>query len=391
MKQPVRKRIAEANSIQTRKQQYIAVIDGNNLLKIALVDKRENQDGLEYGGVFMFLKMLGGALLKKDFDYCFVCWDGEGSGVLRWNYYKDYKANRDKHYEMQNDYYKKLNDYARVVIAYSKSKRFSDNTDYKETDEESFERQKFIIQSILEELCIRQHEYDKVEGDDIISYIVHNKHPEDKAVIVSSDKDLTQLISDTVIVYNPRTKIFITKDNSSDILGITHKNVVLEKVLCGDQSDNIKGVKGIGQSTLIKLFPEIVNEETNLERIIARSKELLAERKSQKKKPLKSLENIINGVTDGCQGNKLYEVNRKIIDLSEPLLTKESMDELDDSLYVPIDTSERDIKNVYNIIYENGMNDLVDEEKFGNTFSPYGRIIMMEKRRYENFLKKNIE
>lgn len=391
MKQPVRKRIAEANSIQTRKQQYIAVIDGNNLLKIALVDKRENQDGLEYGGVFMFLKMLGGVLLKKDFDYCFVCWDGEGSGVLRWNYYKDYKANRDKHYEMQNDYYKKLNDYARVVIAYSKSKRFSDNTDYKETDEESFERQKFIIQSILEELCIRQHEYDKVEGDDIISYIVHNKHPEDKAVIVSSDKDLTQLISDTVIVYNPRTKIFITKDNSSDILGITHKNVVLEKVLCGDQSDNIKGVKGIGQSTLIKLFPEIVNEETNLEHIIARSKELLAERKSQKKKPLKSLENIINGVTDGCQGNKLYEVNRKIIDLSEPLLTKESMDELDDSLYVPIDTSERDIKNVYNIIYENGMNDLVDEEKFGNTFSPYGRIIMMEKRRYENFLKKNIE
>ena len=391
MKQPVRKRIAEANSIQTRKQQYIAVIDGNNLLKIALVDKRENQDGLEYGGVFMFLKMLGGVLLKKDFDYCFVCWDGEGSGVLRWNYYKDYKANRDKHYEMQNDYYKKLNDYARVVIAYSKSKRFSDNTDYKETDEESFERQKFIIQSILEELCIRQHEYDKVEGDDIISYIIHNKHPEDKAVIVSSDKDLTQLISDTVIVYNPRTKIFITKDNSSDILGITHKNVVLEKVLCGDQSDNIKGVKGIGQSTLIKLFPEIVNEETNLEHIIARSKELLAERKSQKKKPLKSLENIINGVTDGCQGNKLYEVNRKIIDLSEPLLTKESMDELDDSLYVPIDTSERDIKNVYNIIYENGMNDLVDEEKFGNTFSPYGRIIMMEKRRYENFLKKNIE
>lgn len=391
MKQPVRKRIAEANNIQTRKQQYIAVIDGNNLLKIALVDKRENQDGLEYGGVFMFLKMLGGVLLKKDFDYCFVCWDGEGSGVLRWDYYKDYKANRDKHYEMQNDYYKKLNDYARAVIAYSKSKRFNDNTDYKETDEESFERQKFIIQSILEELCIRQHEYDKVEGDDIISYIVHNKHPEDKAVIVSSDKDLTQLISDTVIVYNPRTKIFITKDNSSGILGITHKNVVLEKILCGDQSDNIKGVKGIGQSTLIKLFPEIVNEETNLERIIARSKELLAERKSQKKKPLKSLENIVNGVTDGCQGDKLYEVNKKIIDLSEPLLTKESMEELDDSLYVPIDTSERDIKNVYNIVYENGMNDLVDEEKFGNTFSPYGRIIMMEKRRYEKFLKKSAE
>lgn len=389
MRQPVRKKIMEANNIQTRKPQYIAVIDGNNLLKIALVDKRENQSGLEYGGVFMFLKLLGAVLLKKDFDYCFVCWDGEGSGFLRWNYYKDYKANRDKHYEMQTDYYKKLNDYAKFVMAYSKSKKGEENTHTAETDEESFERQKFIIQSILEELCIRQHEYENVEGDDIISYIVHNKHPEDKAVIVSSDKDLTQLISDTVIVYNPRTKGFITEDNSSEVLGITHKNVVLEKILCGDPSDNIKGVKGIGHPTLIKLFPEIVSEETDLNTIIGRSRELLDERKAQKKKPLKSLENIINGVTDGCQGDKLYEINKKIIDLSEPLLTEESKAELDDSLYVPIDTSDRDIKNVYGIIYENGMNDLIDEEKFGNTFSPYGRIIMMEKRRYENFLKKS--
>ena len=389
MRQPVRKKIMEANNIQTRKPQYIAVIDGNNLLKIALVDKRENQSGLEYGGVFMFLKLLGAVLLKKDFDYCFVCWDGEGSGFLRWNYYKDYKANRDKHYEMQTDYYKKLNDYAKFVMAYSKSKRGEENTHTAETEEESFERQKFIIQSILEELCIRQHEYENVEGDDIISYIVHNKHPEDKAVIVSSDKDLTQLISDTVIVYNPRTKGFITEDNSSEVLGITHKNVVLEKILCGDPSDNIKGVKGIGRPTLIKLFPEIVSEETDLNTIIGRSRELLDERKAQKKKPLKSLENIINGVTDGCQRDKLYEINKKIIDLSEPLLTEESKAELDDSLYVPIDTSDRDVKNVYGIIYENGMNDLIDEEKFGNTFSPYGRIIMMEKRRYENFLKKS--
>jgi len=389
MKQPVRRKIMEANNIQTRKTQYIAVIDGNNLLKIALVDKRENQNGLEYGGVFMFLKLLGGVLLKKDFDYCFVCWDGEGSGILRWNYYKDYKANRDKHYEMQTDYYKKLNDYAKFVIAYSKSKRGEENTHTMETEEESFERQKMIIQSILEELCIRQHEYENVEGDDIVSYIVQNKHPEDKVVIVSSDKDLTQLISDTVVIYNPRTKGFITETNSSEVLGITHKNVVLEKILCGDASDNIKGVKGIGQTTLIKLFPEIVNEKIDLEAVIERSKGLLDERKAQKKKPLKTLENIVNGVTDGCQGKNLYEINKKIIDLSEPLLTNEAKTELDDSLYTPMDTNDRNIKNVYSIIYENGMNDLIDEEKFGNTFSPYSRIIMMEQRRYEDFQKKN--
>ena len=389
MRQPVRRKIMEANNIQKRKPQYIAVIDGNNLLKIALVDKRMNNNGQEYGGVFMFLKLLGSVLVKKDFDYCFVCWDGEGSGILRWDYYKDYKANRDKHYEMQTGYYKKLNDYAKFVIAHSKSKKGENNTNNMETDEESFDRQKVIIQSILEELCVRQHEYEKVEGDDIISYIVHNKHPEDKVVIVSSDKDLTQLISDTVIVYNPRTKGYITEENSSDVLGISHRNVVLEKILCGDPSDNIKGVKGVGQLTLVKLFPEITDKDVGLEDIIRRSKELLDERKAQKKKPLKTLENIINGVTDGCQGDRLYEINRKIIDLSEPLLTEESKTELTDSLYTPIDTSDRDIKNVYETIYENGMNDLIDEDRFGDTLSPFSRIIMTEKRRYEDFLKKN--
>ena len=376
---------------QGRKPKYICIIDGNNLLRISQVDNRLSSNGLEYGGVFMFLKMLGGILLKKDFDYCFVCWDGEGSGFLRWQYYKDYKANRDKHYENQTDYYKKLNDYAKMVINYSKSKRGEETKPISETEEEAFDRQKRIIQSILEELCIRQYEYENVEGDDIVSYIVHNKHPEDKAVIVSSDKDLTQLISDTVIVYNPRTKSFITEKNSSCVLGITHKNIVLEKIICGDASDNIKGVKGIGQTTLVKLFPEIVSKETDLNSILERSRELLDERKAEKKKPLKSLENIINGVTDGCQGNDLYNINRKIIDLSEPLLTDEAKEELEESLYTPIDTSDRDIKNVYSIIYENGMDDLTDESKFGNTFSPFSRIIMMEKRHFEDFLKKSAE
>ena len=79
---------------------------------------------------------------------------------------------------------------------------------------------------------------------------------------------------------------------------------------------------------------------------------MLEERKANKKKPLKSLENIVNGVTDGCQGDKLYEINQKIIDLSEPLLTDEAKESLDDELYGIMDTSDRDIKNVYKIVHE---------------------------------------
>lgn len=392
MRQPIKKSIAEANNINPTKSIYTLVVDGNNLLKIALVDKRMNNDGREYGAVLNFIRMLGNVLLRKDFNYCYVCWDGLNSGVLRYQHYKDYKANRDKHYDNPNvdpvmdEYLKKYREYSQKVIEYSKQKR---GGKYEENDEEIFKRQRQIIQEILEELCIRQYEFDSVEGDDIMSTIVKNRLDNEKIVIVSSDRDLTQLISDNVIIYNPRMKGFVTKDNSIKMLGITHENIVLEKIICGDVSDNIKGIKGVGEQTLVKLFPEIKTDKTNLEAIIRRSKELLEERKASKKKPLKSLENIVNGITDGCQGNDIYEINRKIIDLSEPLLTEEAREELSDDIHLAIDTDDRDLKNVYKIIDKYKMDDIKDEEKFGNLFASFSRIIMMEKRRFGEYKKKN--
>lgn len=368
---------------------YSVIVDGNNLLKMSLVDKTMNSKGEEYGAVMSFIRMLGTILNKKDFNYCMVVWDGTGSGVLRWQYYEDYKANRDKNYSLHDpnltDYDRKLLEFQRKCISHSRA--MSD----KETDDIIFEREKSIIKAILEELCIRQYEFENTEGDDIIAFYAKNKNPNEKVVIVSADKDLTQLISDTVIVYNPRMRDFVTKDNSVEKIGITHENVVLEKILCGDASDNIKGVKGIGETTLIKLFPQIKDTKTDLNAIIERSKQLLEERAQNKKKPLKSLENIINGVTDGCQGDKLYEINQKIIDLSEPLLTDEARESLTDELYGIMDTSDRDIKNVYKLVNEFDLTELTNEEKFSNLFSPFGRIIMMENKRFKEYgeSKKN--
>ena len=111
----------------------------------------------------------------------------------------------------------------------------------------------------------------------------------------------------------------------------------------------------------------------------------MEERKAAKKKPLKSLENIVNGVTDGIQGNKIYEINKKIIDLSEPLLTNDAIDGLKEEMYAPLGDEDRDIKNVYTIIKENGMNDMLEETKFGALFGMYERIIKMEKE----YSKKN--
>jgi len=384
MKQPIKKRIATANGIDTEKQVYTLIVDGNNLLKMSSVDKRMNNNGEEYGAVLVFIRKLGEVLLKKDFDYCIVSWDGTGSGVMRYRVYPEYKANRDKHYELiegKTDYDKYIENYAKKILQNRRKKE----TVRKETDDESFKRQKDVIQDILEELCIRQYEFDDVEGDDIVAYYVKHKNPKERVVIMSSDRDMTQLISDTVIIWNPRNKKFITADNSIKELGITHENIVLEKMLCGDVSDNIKGVKGLGEQTLIKYFPEIVGNKIDINVIIKRSKEILEERKQNKKPPLKVLNNIIDGVTEGCQGDKLYEINKQIIDLSEPLITDEASEYLRERLYAPIDTDERSAKNAYKIIENNGMYDLLDEKKFGDILAPYSRIILMEGRRYAKY------
>jgi len=380
MKQVVKKNRAEANNVQTENPIYTLLVDGNNLLKISLVDKRMNGKGEEYGAVFLFLRQLGQLLQKKDFNFCVVCWDGDNSGVLRWNYYNDYKANRDKHYELvggTSDYDKYISNYVKKVLNYKKGIKV--DVVRSETEDECFQRQREIIQNILENLYVRQFMYDEVEGDDIIAYYVQHKKTNEKVVIVSGDRDLTQLISDDVCQYIPTTKKFISPKNSVEELGITHENTLLKKILCGDASDNIKGIKGIGEQTLLKLFPEIRGEKMSLEAVIERSKELLEERKAAKKKPLKSLENIVNCITDGKQGKDIYEINKKIIDLSSPLLTDEAKKSMDDEMYAPINCDDRDIKNIYEIITDNDMSDLTNENVFGSLFGFFERIIKMEK------------
>jgi len=387
LKQPIRKSIKEANNIEDAKPIYTLLLDMNSIMKMCLVDKRMNGDGKEYGMVFLTLRIIGNLLLKKDFNFCVACYDGYNSGVLRYNFYSDYKANRDKHYEMAagvTDYDRKINEYCKKVIAYSKSKKRDTVRD--ETDDELFDRQRTIIMQILDNLFVRQFMYDDVEGDDLIANYVLNKKENERIVIVSGDRDISQLISKDVCLYIPSLKTFVTPDNSVKILGCTHENIVLRKMLCGDASDNIKGIKGIGEQTLYKLFPEMVSEKTTLESILRRSNELLEERKANKKKPLKTLENIVNSVTDGVQGKDIYDINKRLIDLSEPILTDEARQGMDDEMYAPMDIDGRNIKNVYGIISENGMNDILNENAFGSLFGSFERIIKME----TEYSKKNI-
>ena len=386
MKQVIKKKIKDSHDINDEPIIRTLLVDGNNLMKISLVDKRMNSKNKEYGMIFQFLWQLNKILTRSDYNFVYVMFDGNKSGQLRYNFYKDYKANRDKNYDDSNksDYDKALDDYCKRVIAYSKSNKKEVKRD--ETEEECFERQKSILQQCLEELFIRQVECDEVEGDDLIAYYIQHKKPNEKIVIVSGDRDLTQLISDDVCVYIPSLKKYISPQNHLKELGFIHENVLIKKILCGDVSDNIKGIKGLGEKTFFDLFPKAKTEYYDLDRVISESKELIEERKKEKKKPLAVTENIVNRKTNGCQGVDIYEINDKIINLSNPLLTDDAINVLHSIMYSPLDPNGRDFKNLYGIIQENEMIDLIKEDNFTRLFSAFYKLINEEKKYYEKYI-----
>jgi len=381
MKQVIRKSIIEANNIKTEENIYTLVVDGSSVLKTALVSTKLNQDGLDYGAIINFFNMIRQVIVKRDFSKCYVFFDDDLSGQLRADIYPAYKANRDKHYNInETEYDKKINDYVKKVLAYSRNKKKeSKKGQYVETEDERYSRCRDIIIEICEELYIRAYMAKYVEADDLCAYVVRHKKPNEKIVIISSDRDLAQLIADDVCLYVLNKKTYVIPSNCVEVLGCTHENIVLKKIFCGDASDNIAGIKGVGEKTFFSLFPEAVNNKMLVEDVISRAKEINDERKNEKKRPLKACENIINNVTDGVQGNKIYEINKKIISLEEPLLTEEATETMKMLTECPLDDEGRDFKNLYKIAQENKINDLLDDGRLGDFFGAFNGLIYREK------------
>ncbi len=389
MAQPIPKRILEKNLEVIDKGTYTLLIDGNSLLEVAFhADKTTNKHGEHVGGTFQFLLQMKILLSKRDFDYVYVFWDGDNSGELRYAIYPEYKANRDKKYNddvIDSDYYKQIDRFVKNVL----DKRNRETPIEKLNEKELFHRQRNRLQKYLEELFVRQVMVDKIEGDDLIAYYCNNKKESDKIYIVSGDRDLTQLLGDNICLYVLVLKEFVTAENHKKILGIPHKNVLLKKIICGDASDNIKGIKGVGEKTLLTLFPEIAEREVKLHEVVERCKILNDDRVKEKKKPLKSYDNIINQISDGLHSGNVFEINDKIINLQNPLLSKEAIDELDNMMYVPIDSEGRSMTNLYGLVCEDGIEDIIDERRFSSFFSTFNKTINKERDFLKKWIKEN--
>ena len=150
-----------------------------------------------------------------------------------------------------------------MLVAFDKGKTFRHEkyTEYKggrgETPDE-LKKQFPIAKELLTAMGIKYYEIDNYEADDIIGTFSHmcDNDPNYQGLIISSDKDLLQLISDEVEMKLLKSKDYIRYDKESfkEEWGIDPIKVIDLKALMGDTSDNIPGVKGIGEKTALKLL-----------------------------------------------------------------------------------------------------------------------------------------
>jgi DNA polymerase-1 len=328
---------------------HTLLVDGDSLVKTAYHGAKDlYYKDTHIGGIFQFLTMLRKIINEYRFDKIYVFWDGTFSGRLRHEIYKDYKSNRDKDFYVQQP-----------------------------PSEPNLYIQKERVMLYCEELFIRQFIDDVIEADDCVAYYVSQMKEDEKVVIMSNDRDLCQLIDDKVGVYVINLKKIVTKENYNQYFKHHHTNLKLIKMISGDVSDNIKGIQGVSEKTIIKYFPEITEKTLTLTEIFSKIESIQKGRKSR----LKTLDNILNSVTNGVQKEKIYEINEKIIDLKNPLLTESSKNELDTLFEVPLDPDGRETKNVIKMMIEDGLMMAIPggQEGYINFLQPFLRIIKKEK------------
>jgi len=321
------------------------LVDGNNLFKIGFHGVRDlYSDGDHLGGIYHFINILRKFLEEHDHDKVVVFWDSNSS--IRKSIYPQYKANRRQ-----------------------------DMNEYKY---ESYLNQQSRVKQYLEEIFVRQVEMIDNEADDLIAY--YCKIATDEQIIIfSADKDLTQLINENISVYSPISKQYFGNGDNIVInkVHIPHYNVLLCKIFTGDKSDNIDGIEGLGEKTLIKYFPQVQEKPCTVEELLDIARNI------PQKKPIKTLSNLLNGKTKlTILGEEFYITNKKIVDLTNPLITDDGKTLVEQIITDIIDPTDRGYKNLMRMMMEDGLFKYLpkDDNAWVNFLTPFMKLTRKEKR-----------
>lgn len=237
-------------------KEKLLLLDGNSLAYRAFfaLPLLTNDSGIHTNAVYGFTTMLQKILEEEKPTKMLVAFDA-GKTTFRHESFEEYKGGRQK------------------------------------TPPELSEQFPYL-RKLIDAYQIKRYEKELYEADDIIGTLAKEASAKDMDVIVvSGDKDLTQLATDQVTVYITRKGMTdiekYTPAHIEEKYGLTPLQIIDMKGLMGDTSDNIPGVPGIGEKTAIKLLKEYGSVETLYEQIAdmkqSKMKEKLIDNEEQAK------------------------------------------------------------------------------------------------------------
>ena len=332
------------------------LVDGNNLFKIGFHGAKDlYNDGSHIGGIYHFINTIRRFLEEHNHDKVIVMWDGELNSSSRKLIYPQYKANRIQ----------------------------TDNDDHYE----SYLTQRGRVKEYLEEIFIRQVEVDNNEADDLIAYYCQIAKDE-QIIIFSGDKDLTQLISETVTIYSPVSKQYYKNGDMITLnkVEIPHYNVAVCKIFVGDKSDNIDGIFYLGEKTFLKLFPEILDIELKYTDILTKAESILLEQKGNV-----VLQNLLSGKTkEGIFGEEFFTINEKLVDLANPLISEEGKELVRSYYSESLDPDGRGHRNLIRMMIDDGFFKFLSkvDDAWVNFLKPFLKLSRKEKTNFRNKTKK---
>ena len=236
----------------------VLIIDGlNTFIRVFSVIPTTNEDGVHVGGIVGFLKSIGYVINMVSPTRVIIVFDGKGGSTRRRKIYPEYKQNRKTKYRVNRTY------------------DFASQED---------EKQNMIMQlqrcvEYLDTLPVTVLSYDNIEADDTIGYLTKQVLPDSNIIIMSTDKDFLQLANGRVKIWSPSKKKMYDDKSVFEEFGISSQNYIWYRVLDGDKSDNINGVRGLGLKTIRKKLPFLTdNHICNIDDIVSvlpESKELI--------------------------------------------------------------------------------------------------------------------
>ena len=218
----------------------ILIIDGlNTFIRSFVVVPTVNDNGIHVGGITGFLMSIGYAIRNIKPTRVIICFDGKGGSQKRRKIFPNYKSSR------------------RVKHRMTRINEFNSVDDERIAMAQQLQR----LSEYLETLPVTVLSPENIEADDAMAYISQQVYPKSQCVIMSTDRDFLQLVDDRVQVWSPTKKKFYFKETIKEEFNIYSKNFLMYRVLTGDSSDDIPGIRGAGSKTLMKRLPILFEDK----------------------------------------------------------------------------------------------------------------------------------